>query len=183
MTYRERREARAERLRGWADRRTKNAEATLAADDALPYADDIAFLTQPGRIVERERMNRREHAAYRSLEKAEEMRRKADHIAHAADHAIYSDDPDAAERLGERIADLEEQRARIASYNADCRRMARIGRMGDLSILSPAQQRAALVMAQAGQLRAGGALPGYAASNLSGNIARLRARLARIEEA
>lgn len=179
MTYRERRERRADRLRGWAAKREADANAALSAGE--PYRHDIAFLTQPGHIPERARMNARDERAFRSLGKADEMRQRADNIERAADHAIYNDDPDAEERLGERIADLEEQRARIVSYNVDCRRMAKTGRTGDLSILSAAQQRAAVSMANAGQLRAGGALPPYATSNLSGNIARLRERLAALQ--
>lgn len=41
MTYRERRERRAERLRGWADTRQARAAATFAAHEV--YRGDVAF--------------------------------------------------------------------------------------------------------------------------------------------
>lgn len=179
MTYRERRAARAERLREWADKRRTVARATLAADDALPYAHDIAFLTQPGRIIERERMNAREDRAMESLRKADDMARRADSIERAADHAIYSDDPDAPERLTERIAGLEAERARIVAYNAACRKA---GRCTDaaLAMLDDKQRADVASLARIGFLRPNGSMPSYATSNIGGNIARLRDRLARM---
>ena len=179
MIYRERRMRKAERLRDWAAKREQAAEAALSTGER--YRGDIAFATQPGRIPERDRLNAREARAYASLNVAADMRARAEGIERQASRAIYSDDPEAAEQLQARIEDLEEQRARIVSYNADCRKMAKRGERGDLSILSAVQQRAAVAMANAGQLRAGGALPGYATANLSGNIARLRVRLAGLQ--
>lgn len=50
MIYRERREARADRLRGWADTRTARATAALKIGES--YRGDHAFNTQPGHIAE-----------------------------------------------------------------------------------------------------------------------------------
>ena len=97
MTYRDRREARAARLREWATIREQKAAAGLAAED--PIRSDWAFITQPGHIPERARMNARDEARQRSLAKAAELRQRADNIESAADRAIYSDDPDAREQL------------------------------------------------------------------------------------
>ena len=58
MTYRERRERRAERLRGWAEARQARAAATFAAHEV--YRSDYAFNTQPGHIPERARVIARE---------------------------------------------------------------------------------------------------------------------------
>lgn len=181
MTYRDRRLARADRLREWSDKRVQRANATLAADE--PYTHDIAFLTQPGRIPERSRMNARADRAYVSLAKAESMTSRADNIDRAATHAIYTDDADAIERLRERIADLEAQRYRITAYNASCRSYAKVGSMGDRSILDQRQRDdlANLERYVPNSLRAGHALPAYAVSNLSGNISKQRERLARME--
>lgn len=182
MTTRERRETRASRLREWAAKRETAAAAGLAAED--PIRHDWAFVTQPGHIPERARMNARDDRRQESTAKAHEMRAKAANIEAAADRAIYSDDPDARERLERKIADLEAQRAAITTYNADCRKAAKTGGHGDLSLLewdTPSGLRSIARMvndcAAAGQLRPGWALPAYAASNLGGNIARLRARL------
>jgi hypothetical protein len=111
MTYRERRERRAERLRGWAQAREERAAAQLNSYPDIRH--DIAFITQPGRIPFRERMNRADDRAFESLAKARGMSARADGIEAQLDHAIYSDDPDAIERLRERIAGLEAERAAI----------------------------------------------------------------------
>jgi hypothetical protein len=179
MTYRERRLARAERLRGWSDTRVQRATATLAADDAQPYAHDIAFLTQPGRIPERTRMIAREDRAYASLAKASSMTARADGIERAAAHAIYSDDDDAADRLRERIADLEAQRARIVAYNAACRKAGKCTAEA-LTLLDDKQRADMLSLARIGMARANGTFPAYALSNLSGNLSQQRARLERM---
>jgi hypothetical protein len=129
-------------------------------------------------------MNARDDRRYESLAKAKAMRSRAANIENAADRAIYSDDPDARQRLERRIAELDAERQAILAYNADCRTRAKTGGHGDLRLLewnSPAGLRsfAGLVedCARAGQLRPGWALPGYATGNLSANIARLRKRL------
>jgi len=179
MTYRDRRAARADRLRDWADRRVATASATLAADDALPYAHDIAFLTQPGRIAARTRMNARADRAYASLQKADSMAAKADNIDRAAARVIYSDDPDAADRLRAKVADLEAQRASIVAYNKACRKAGRVTDTA-LALLGDYWTGQVAQLARIGFLRPDGSLPGYATSNLSGNISRLRARLAGI---
>ncbi len=109
-----------------------------------------------------------EHAA-----KADEMRARAANIDAAAGRAIYSDDPDATDRLAARVAELEAQRDRIKAYNATCKRGA-----PDLSILTDrerAQHLRTLELA-AWQCK-GGAFPAYALSNLGAEIRRNRARL------
>ena len=175
MTYRERRERKADRLREWADKRTDAAEAVFKAGE--PYTSDYAFNTQPGHIPLRARIIAREDRAFQSLRKAHGMSARADGIEAAADKAIYSDDEDATERLEERIADLEGQRDRIKAFNVSCRKGAR-----DVSLLDEKQQRdiASIANVCAYQLGKGGAFPSYALSNLSGNIKRQKDRLAEL---
>lgn len=180
-TYRERREARAERLREWADKREVKADADLSRGrqmlDAIPlgqpmltdhysYGRDRRYRDRAVGTIER---------GFAHSRKADEMRSKAANIEAAAERAIYSDDPDAIERLTEKLADLEAQRDRIKRYNASCRKGAR-----DLSILDENQQRKLLSAANAGQVRENGAMPSYALSNLSGVIKNTRDRLARL---
>jgi hypothetical protein len=174
-TYRERRLAKAERLRGWAAKREATATAQLESQPEMRH--DWAFITQPGHIPERARMNARDGRAYESLAKAESMASRADGIEAAADGAIYSDDPDAIEALEARIAGLEAERDRIKAYNASCRKGAR-----DVSLLDEKQQKDLASVAKHApyQLRDNGAAPAYWASNLSGNIGRQRKRLAQL---
>lgn len=180
-TYRERRMAKAERLREWAAKREANAEAVFKAGE--PMRRDWAFITQPGHIPERARIIAREDRALQSLSKAGSMRSRADNIEAAAEHAIYSDDEDAVERLQERIAELEAQRDRIKAYNASARKAAKSGGVGDLSLLDEKQRRSLLRTAESTpyMLRPGNGMPAYVSSNLSGNIGRLRKRLAGLQ--
>lgn len=188
MTYRERREARAERLRDWAEIRDRKAGA--AFDGAARIADGIPF-GQPILVGHHsEKRARRDqdriHNGMRDgiehSRKADEMRSRADNIERAADHAIYSDDPDAPERLRERIADLEAQRDRIVAFNATVRKAGQV--TADALAMLDDKQRAdleSIARYAPFQLRKGGAFPAYATSNMGGNIARLRERLSRLE--
>lgn len=176
MTYRERREARVDRLREWADKREERAAASLAGEPS--YRNDWAFISQPGRIPAREAMNRRDERRHESLAKADSMRSRADSIEAAAEHAIYSDDEDAVERLRERIAGLEAERARIKAYNASARKGP-----ADVSLLDDRQRAELASVAKYApyQLRKNGAAPAYWLANLTGNISRQRNRLAQLE--
>lgn len=179
-TYRERREAKAERLRGWADKREERGTARLAQVDAvgsaIPFGQPIMGAADARR---RERLRESTGRAFQDLDKATEMRRRADSIEAAAGRAIYRDDPDAVERLQAKLADLEAQRDRIKQYNATCRKAAKLGGVGDLSILSDAERTdiATLARVAAFQLGPGGAFPSYKLSNLGATIRKEQARL------
>ena len=172
MTYRERRLAKAERLREWAAKRETKAEAVFKANE--PFTTDHAFNTQPGHIPGRDRLIAREDRAFQSLKKANEMSSRADGIEHAADRAIYSDDPDAIEQLEARITGLEAERERIKAYNLSCRKGAR-----DVSLLDERQQADLAMIARVASYSLGknGEFPAYALSNLGGNVTQQRKRL------
>jgi phage shock protein A len=163
MTYRDRREARAERLRGWAETRTERAEAVFKAGE--PYTSDLAFNTQPGHIPFRARLIAREDRAYESLGKAASMRSRADGIEGQLAGAIYDDDPDAVEQLRARITRLETGRDKAKAANAAYRAAHR----AELKAMTPYERDQAMPY------------PGYHFTNLSGNLSRQRARLARLE--
>lgn len=176
-TYRERRAAKAERLREWAQKREERGSARLAQVDAVSSA--IPFgqpIMGPRDARRRERLRESTGRAFADLEKAEEMRQRAASIEAAADRAIYRDDPDAAERLAAKLAELEEKRERIKRYNASCRRGA-----PDLSLLDEGE-RADIARLQelAGWQCKGGAFPGYVLSNLGATIRKERERLAEV---
>lgn len=173
MTYRDRRLAKADRLRGWAGKRETDATAVLQRNRT--YTDDIAFNTQPGHIPLRARVIAQNDRACGSLDKAQEMKRRADGIESAADGAIYRDDPDEVERLEEKLAGLEAQRERVKKYNASCRKGS-----PDLSVLDEKQRADILSLARIGSVHVGkgGAFPTYHLSNLGGSITGVRKRLA-----
>jgi len=171
MTYRERREARADRLREWAAKR--DARSAASFDAVHRIADNISF-GQPILVGHHsERRARRDqdriHNGMRSgiehADMAASMRSRADNIERAADHAIYSDDADAPERLAERIAELEAKRDARKVANVEYRRTHR----AELAAMTPYERSQAVPW------------PSYSLSNLSGNIGRLRGRLHAIQ--
>ncbi len=173
LTYRERRERKAERLREWADKReVKASSAYQTSEDAvagIPFGQPIIRGHYSQRRHERalERSQRAMSAAVEHSSKAASFRSRAANIEAAADHAIYSDDPDAIERLREKIADLESQRETIKARNAEYRKAHR----DELKALTAYGRDRALPH------------PSYVLTNLGGVISRSRKRLAQLERA
>ena len=179
-TYRERREAKAERLREWSEKRAAKATVDLGRGhqmfDAIPFGQPI-LVGHHSERGDRAYRGRAGAAIDRGLEhqaKAQDFERRADGIESQLKGSIYRDDPDAIEQLEERIAGLEAERDRVKAYNATCRKGAR-----DLGQLDEAQRVQILGLARIGSvfMGKGGAFPGYHLTNLSGNIARNRQRL------
>lgn len=182
-TYRDRRLRKAERLRGWAEKREARAESAFdrAGDiaDSIPFGQPILKGHHSQRRAERdqERIEAGMRAGIDHSRTAERMRERADNIERAAEAAIYSDDPDAPERLAAKIAGLEADRLAIKAYNKSCRAGYR-----DLSLLTPQQQTDLRMIARVASFQIGphGEYPSYGLSNLSGNINRLKKRLAEL---
>lgn len=178
-TYRERRMARAERLRGWAESRDSKAEAveTTARDKAsvIPFGQPIlAGHHSEGRD------RRYRDSITRGFDKAHEHRTmarrhasRADEIERQAERAIYSDDPDAVDRLRARIAELEAERDAKKQANRDYKKT------GDLACI-PDQYRADAESAFA-HWPGGTDVPFPSLKNLSANIRRQKQRLAQLE--
>lgn len=187
MTYRERRERKAERLREWAEKREAKAAAVFKTHEV--YRGDHAFNTQPGHIPERARVIAREDRAIESLQKAHSMDDRAAEIERQLNRAIYSDDPDARECLEERISALESERNRITTINSAARKFKTpeaytkalaVRQLGELEIT----QDEALALARCafwGERFKPGYDP-YVLRNLAGNIKRQRDRLATLNQ-
>lgn len=158
-TTRERKEARAARLEGWADKRQASAAATFKRTEV--YRGDHAFNTQPGHIPERARVIRAEERAFQDMQTARRLDTRAAGIRDQLDRSIYSDDVDAIERLEERIAALTKQRDEMKAANVAYRK----------------QHRAAL--ATMTPYRRDQAMPhqGFELTNLSADIRRNAKRL------
>lgn len=176
-TYRERREARAERLRGWAEKRERDAGAVLQSHEV--YRGDHAFNFQPGHIPERARVIAQADRAFASLGKADEMASRAANIEAATDNAIYSDDVDAVERLEARIASLEAERDRWKAYNASCKKTPE-NNPGDMGLLDEAQKANVLTIARVCPYQFG-KRGEVSYTNLSADIRRNRKRLEEIQ--
>jgi hypothetical protein len=68
-------ERKAEKYDRWASKRETDAKAKLNSYPSIRH--DYAFITQPGHIPFRDRMNKSDARAFESLNKAKEMRGKA----------------------------------------------------------------------------------------------------------
>jgi hypothetical protein len=180
VTYRERRERRAARLRGWADGREAKAETARAGvqriADGIPMGQPILVGHHSEGRHRRDvaRIENGMRATVDHTRKAGEMRQRAATIEAQADRAIYSDDPDAVERLEARIAELDAERDRVKAYNASCRTGS-----PDLGVLDEKQRAEIASLHRIGSVFVGkgGGFPAYHLSNLSGNIGRQRKRL------
>ena len=183
-TYRERREAKAERLHEWAEKREAKAEANFAAvhqlADAIPLGQPIlvGHHSEARARRDQDRIYGGMRRGVDNAQKATSMEARAQGIEAQLARSIYDDDTDAAEKLAERIAGLEAKRDRIKAYNATCRKGER-----DVSLLTEAERGDLLMIAKvaAYQMGKGGAFPGYELTNLNGNIARNRKRLEQIQ--
>jgi hypothetical protein len=174
MTYRERREAKADRLRGWADGR--EAKGTASVEKARQIADMIPF-GQPILVGHHsegrhrrdlDRINNGFDRGYGDLKKADEMRGRADNIESAVAGAIYDDDPDAIERLETKLAELEGKRERIKAHNKAMREPGACDHATSCDCRSRFPRDCSC---------SNHPLPSYALSNLGGNITRTRQRL------
>lgn len=169
MTYRERREAKAERLIDYAERREANQDAlseAARADEAatgIPFGQPILRGHHSQRRHERviERLDRAMGAAVENADKAASMRARAEEIERQANRAIYEDDPDALERLREKLAALEAQREQRKAENAAYRR----------------EHKDALKAMDAYDRHHAVPWPTYSLSNLGGVISNTRKRI------
>jgi hypothetical protein len=163
--------ARADRLEEWAAKRAAKSEAALNGArilaDGIPFGQPI-LVGHHSEKRHRRDLDRIDSGMRRGIEHhamATSMASRADNIRAAADHAIYSDDEDAIERLGERIAELETKREARKAANAEYRKAHR----AELAAMTAYQRSQAVPW------------PSYSISNLGGNIGRLRERLAGLE--
>jgi hypothetical protein len=171
MTYRERRLARAEKLRDWSQSNEAKSDARYAAvnqiADGIPFGQPILVGHHSERRHRRDiaKMQAGMSASVELDDKAKRQAAAADGIEAQAAGAIYDDDPDAIEALGAKIAKLEARREAMKAANADYRKANR----AELKEMSPYQRGQAVPY------------PSYALSNLGGNISRCRERLARLQ--
>lgn len=180
MTTRQRRERKVERLRAWAKKREEHAATVLAAHEA--YTSDHAFNTQPGHIPLRARIIAQEKREFVSMDKAADFRARASMVEAQAEHAIYSDDEDAIERLEARITVLEAERARMKAVNAYIRKrgVENVTFSGLKAAFGLSDEDISCLREAIGFAGSPG-YPAYALSNLAGNIGRQRKRLAALK--
>lgn len=170
-TYRERREARAERLRGWSESRSAAADAAHAEvhriGDQIPFGQPILVGHHSERGHRRD-IGRMQSGMQKTVEHAKMADRhssRADNIEAQLRESIYDDDPDAIEQLEAKLARLEAQREQQKAANAAYRSEHR----AELKTMTVYQRSEAVPFAS------------YSLTNLSGNISRVRERLERLK--
>jgi hypothetical protein len=192
MTRRERKENRIARRLEWAAGRDKKAAQGFAKADAIASMIPLGQPVLVGHHSERrhrrdlDRIDSGMRQGVESQDMAAHHRSKADGIQHQLDTSIFSDDPDAPERLRERIAGLEADRERMKTINKETKRddgwEARLAVAGIVLTNREQQVLADVAKFQPYCLKNGRpTFPPYALTNLGGNIRRLKERLAAIE--
>lgn len=167
-TTRERRENKAARLMEWADKREAKANAIERADHSL--REDMTFVAaQPGiaSAPSWKRAMARENKEWEHRSMAASMDRRAADIEAQLDRTIFDDDPDAIERLQERIATLEakleDRKAKNVAYRAEHK--------AELKTMTPYGRSEAVPY------------PSYSISNLGADIRRNKQRLETLQRA
>jgi hypothetical protein len=182
MTYRDRRLRRAERLRQWAEKRRQKSGAAFTRADTIASGIPLGQPILVGHHSEKHhrrdlaRIDTAMHAGIEHQRTAASMASRADEIERQADHAIYDDDPDAIERLRERIAELEARRERMKAINHAIRK----GPGWEARIAPPLTDDEREDLIRAARFSGSAGCPAYALQNLGGNLTRQRARLARL---
>lgn len=171
MTYRERREAKAERYREWAEKRDTKADAAYegvqSIVERIPFGQPIlvGHHSERGARADQRRIENGMNSFCENSAKADRMREKANNIERAAKQAIYSDDPDALDRLREKLSKLEAQRESIKAANAEWLKA----------------NKASLKGMTAYQRDRARPYPGYVLTNLGGTITTTRKRIEQVE--
>ena|SRR5262252_1529536 len=189
MTYRERRLARAERLREWAEKRAARVNGNFKR------AHDILSMIPAGQPIlvghhsekrhrrDLDRADRAMRAGVENERAAASMASRADSIEASADRAIYMDDPDALERVTDKLAELEAKRDRMKKENAAFRKgPAAYAAFLGITAEQEAARRARITdPANLSWCRVPYAA--YELSNLGGTITKERKRLAQLTAA
>lgn len=182
MSRRDKLEARADKRERWAEDAAAKSDAMFErahqATAGIPFGQPI-LVGHHSEGMHRRAIARSDSAMQAAVERgkmAERHERVAEGIRGQLDRSIFSDDDNAITALAARIALREAECERIKAYNASCRRRKAAG---DMSLLDEAQRKNLLSIAEVASYQLGkyGEYPGYALSNLRGNIANDRKRL------
>lgn len=207
MTYREKRERRAEKREDWAEKRQVKSEAAFAASHQLANQIPLGQPILVGHHSEK-KARRDQDRIFGGMVKGVEHSHMATHHAQAADtirkqldRSIYRDDDDAIERLSEKIADLEEKQARRKAINTWLQKNSGVPRRKlPFTASAELEQKAAKALADcfremeltaderkdcmlALQMNCTLGYPTYALSNISATIRKEQKRLVELQTA
>ena len=126
--YKAKREARYNRLVAAADKASKESSASLNTANQMSSCIPMGQPILIGHHSEqrdrnfRERMHNKARRGFELAKQAEEYRSRAASVE--ANAAIYSDDPEAVDRLGDKVTELEAEQAEMKRINAALRKGA-----------------------------------------------------------
>jgi hypothetical protein len=170
MLYRDRRLAKADRLQDWSEANAARSDAAEAKASEMashiPFGQPI-LVGHHSEGRDRRYRGRIQDNMRKSIEladKAEEQASRANNIRAAVESSIYDDDPDAIERLTEKLAGLVAKQGQMKAANAAYRTEHR----ASLKIKTPWERDQAMPYQS------------YAISNNNGVIATTRKRLERL---
>lgn len=181
--YEAKRQARIERYRARAER------ARNASNASLQTVDRIGSMIPFGQPIlvghHSEGRHRRDLARIdNAFRKAHESHKLAEHYdqkaaAAESNNAISSDDPEAIDRLREKLADLEARQSRMRAVNAAYRAFAKNPASLDKSTLSDSDK--ALIRSFVCERWQKGPYESYQMSNNLANVKRVQQRIAQLE--
>jgi hypothetical protein len=178
--YAAKKQRRVERLQNAAARTQAESEAQWKQGDlmfsVIPFGQPI----QVGHYSEKRDRNHRARAA-RHLDKACELAEQAKDLSRRAEAAannaaIFSDDPQATEKLADKIARLEKRQELMKAANKLVRKQDRAG----LLAMGFSETRVTLLFTPDFCGRLG--FPDYAITNNGANIRRMKERITHLEK-
>lgn len=190
MTRRERLEARIEKRSEWAAGRRRKADAAFRAADSIAGSIPLGQPILVGHHSEGKmrqlygKIDSNMHKGVESADMARHHEGKAAGLQSQLDRSIFSDDPDAVERLEERIAELETKQEKMKAANKVCRntKTSEEEKAAGLRELFPgiSDKRIKDIMTPAYSFEKPG-FPTYALSNNNANINRLKKRIGEVK--
>jgi hypothetical protein len=181
--YEEKQEARRERYEDLADRRKRESEAALALArrmaDVIPFGQPILIghhSEKRGR-ASRNRIHNKYGKGFEALKKSEHYASKAASVGKAG---ISSDDPNAVEKLREKLAKLEERQAMMKAVNAAHKKFQKDPATLDKSALSDSLKATVRNYTPAYSWEPHPFAP-YQLSNLSANIRTIKGRIEQLK--
>ena len=179
-TRHERREARLAQRERWSEKAKTDSVAHFARADAEVerFAGGQPIIVGHHSEASARRSGERSDNAMRQGIERSRMATQHEEAAHGLrrelQRTIYSDAPDAAERLNERISDLEVARSRIKTINEHLRTT---GSPKGLDLTAEEQRQLRMYAEASGRK----GYPPFILQNLGGNINRLKKRLKDLE--
>jgi phage shock protein A len=185
-TRRERLEAKLEKRQEWAESRRRKADAAFKAASNIAGSIPLGQPILVGHHSEGKmrrlygKIDSNMHKGVESADMARHHAGKAAGLQSQLDRSIFSDDPDAVERLEERIAELEAKQEKMKAANKVCRNKKTTveEKVAGLRELFPGitDRRIQDILTPAYSFEKPG-FPSYAMSNNNANINRLKKRI------